>query len=161
LTNDVLLRDVIEADLPIYFEHQLDPEATRMAAFPSRDREAFMAHWRTKVLGEETGIAKTVVVDGRVAGYVVSWQQSEEREVGYWIGREFWGRGVATKALSAFLDHDRTRPLYAHVAEHNVASIRVLRKCGFAPSDEAPSSERDDDVNEIVLKLDEYEGSGP
>jgi len=161
LTNDVLLRDVIEADLPIYFEHQLDPEATRMAAFPSRDREAFMAHWRTKVLGEETGIAKTVVVDGRVAGYVVSWQQSEEREVGYWIGREFWGRGVATKALSAFLEQDRTRPLYAHVAEHNVASIRVLRKCGFAPSDEAPSSERDDDVNEIVLKLDEYEGSGP
>lgn len=154
-TADVVLRDVIEEDLPIFFEHQLEPEATRMAAFPSRNREAFMEHWRTKALGDETVVAKTVVVDGQVAGNVVSWQQSEEREVGYWIGREFWGRGVATKAVSAFLEHDRTRPLYAHVAEHNVASVRVLRKCGFAPSDEAASCERDDDVKEVVLKLDE------
>jgi hypothetical protein len=45
MTNAVQLRDVIEADLPSFFEHQLDPDATRMAAFPSRDRERFMAHW--------------------------------------------------------------------------------------------------------------------
>lgn len=44
MTNDVLLRDVTESDLPIFFEQQLDPDATAMAAFPSRDREAFMAH---------------------------------------------------------------------------------------------------------------------
>jgi RimJ/RimL family protein N-acetyltransferase len=162
LADEVLLRDVIEEDLPVFFEHQLDPEATRMAAFPSRSRAAFMAHWRTKILSEEANVAKAVVVDGRVAGNVGSWEQSGKREIGYWIGREFWGRGVATKAVSAFLGHERTRPLYAHVAEHNVASIRVLQKCGFAPSDEAvASSHPDDGINEIVLKLDEDEGPGP
>jgi RimJ/RimL family protein N-acetyltransferase len=153
LTYDVLLRDVIENDLPIFFEHQLDPEATRMAAFPSRDREAFMAHWRTKILGDETNIAKTVVVDGQVAGNVLCWEHSGEREVGYWIGREFWGKGIATRALSALLEQVTTRPLYAHVAEHNVASIRVLQKSGFALSDEAGASSKEDGVNEVVLKL--------
>lgn len=154
MTDDVLLRDVIEDDLPILFEHQLDPEATRMAAFPSRDRDAFMVHWE-KILCDETVIARTVIFDGRVAGNVVCWEQSGEREIGYWMGREFWGRGVATRALSAFLGQVTTRPLYAHVAEHNVASIRVLEKCGFARTNDADAaSDRDDDVDEIVLKLD-------
>lgn len=88
MTDDVLLRDVIEDDLPILFEHQLDPEATRMAAFPSRDRDAFMVHWE-KILCDETVIARTVIFDGRVAGNVVCWEQSGEREIGYWMGREF------------------------------------------------------------------------
>jgi hypothetical protein len=44
LTDSVLLRDVEEDDLPVFFEHQLDPEATRMAAFSARDRKAFLAH---------------------------------------------------------------------------------------------------------------------
>jgi RimJ/RimL family protein N-acetyltransferase len=67
-----------------------------------------------------------------VAGNVVSFEQDGEREVGYWIGREYWGKGVATEALSQFLDHvEVRRPLYAGVAKHNVASIRVLEKCGF------------------------------
>ena len=130
MTNAILLRDVIESDLPIFFEQQLDPVATQMAAFPARDREAFMAHW-TKILADETNILKTILFDGQVAGNIVSWLHSGEREVGYWLGREYWGKGIATRALSTFLDHVKTRPLYAHVAKHNRASIRVLEKCGF------------------------------
>jgi hypothetical protein len=45
----MILRNVTDEDLPIFFEHQRDPEALRMAAFPSRERDAFMIHWRTKV----------------------------------------------------------------------------------------------------------------
>ena len=41
----LLLRDVVEADLPILFEHQIDPEANRMAAFPPRQWPAFLDHW--------------------------------------------------------------------------------------------------------------------
>jgi hypothetical protein len=41
---DVMLRGVTESDLPIFFEHQLDTEVAEMAAFPSRDRDSFMAH---------------------------------------------------------------------------------------------------------------------
>jgi RimJ/RimL family protein N-acetyltransferase len=137
LTGGVLLRDVGEADLPVFFEHQLDPEATRIADFPSRDWEEFVAHWH-KILGDESVIKQTILFEGEVAGNVVSFVSSGEREVGYWIGREYWGKGVATRALAAFLDLERSRPLYAHVARHNAASIRVLENCGFRTMGEEP-----------------------
>jgi len=92
----------------------------------------------------------------RVAGNVVSWFEGDGRRVvGYWIGREYWGRGVATKALSEFLGHVETRPLFAHVAKHNIASIRVLEKCGFTISgeDEVHSDAPGDDVEELLLEL--------
>jgi RimJ/RimL family protein N-acetyltransferase len=155
MTSDVLLRDVIESDLPILFEHQRDPEANDMAAFAARDWNAFMAHW-TRVLADETIPKKTVLVDGRVAGNIVSYvNDAGEREVGYWIGREFWGRGLATRALSQFLDLVRTRPLYARVAKGNVGSIRVLEKCGFTMSgrDGGSSDAGGEQVEEVVLTL--------
>jgi RimJ/RimL family protein N-acetyltransferase len=149
----VRLRDVIDGDLRIFFEHQRDPEANRMAAFSARDKERFMAHW-SKILGDETVTVKTILFDGRVAGNVVSWDQSGEREVGYWIGREYWGKGVATRALVQFLVHDTVRPLHAHVAKHNLASIRVLEKCGFTISGEATETSLTGE-EEVVLRLDE------
>jgi RimJ/RimL family protein N-acetyltransferase len=130
VTIIVSLRDVTAADLPIFFEQQLDPDATRIAAFPSRDREAFTAHW-AKIMADDSIITKTVLFDGQVAGNMVSFVIGSEREVGYWLGKEFWGKGIATQALAEFLDTIETRPLYAHVAKHNIASRRVLEKCGF------------------------------
>ena len=41
-----MLREVRESDLADFFEHQREPEATEMALFPARDREAFDAHWK-------------------------------------------------------------------------------------------------------------------
>ena len=137
LTENVTLRDVESADLPVFFEHQLDPEATRMADFPSRDWEAFLAHWN-RILDDDTIVKNTVLFWGEVAGNVVSFAPSGEREVGYWIGRQYWGKGVATRALEAFLGLERRRPLYAHVARHNAASIRVLENCGFRITGEEP-----------------------
>ena len=152
-SNTVILRDVTEADLPIFFEQQLDPEATQMAAFPSRDRDAFMAHW-AKIMNNKTNIIKTVLFEGQVAGNIVSWEQSGEREVGYWIGKEYWGKGIGTKALAEFLGYVKTRPLYAHVAKHNVASLRVLQKCGFVISGEDRfSEEKSETMEEFILKL--------
>ena len=150
----VRLRDVVEDDLPTFYDHQLNPEAIRMAAFPPREWEAFMAHW-ARILRDETVTTQTILVDGQVAGNVVSFEQVGERHVGYWLGREFWGRGVATEALAQFLRHERTRPLCARVARRNVASIRVLRKCGFALSggDEGSSRERGDDGDEVLLQF--------
>ena len=144
VTNDVLLRDVTEDDLPIFFEHQLDPDANQMAAFPARDRNAFMGHW-FRILCDETIVKKTILFDGHVAGNIVSWKESGQRLVGYWIGKNYWGKGVATKALSEFLHHVKARPLYACIAKHNMASIRVLEKCGFTISG--------DEIEEVILKL--------
>jgi RimJ/RimL family protein N-acetyltransferase len=153
MTNDVLLRNVTESDLPIFFEQQLDPDATTMAAFPARDREAFMAHW-AKILANNSVIVKTILFDGQVAGNIVGFEMDGKREVGYWIGKEYWGKGIATKALAAFLDHVQTRPLYAYVAKHNIGSRRVLEKCGFTVEGEDKFSNASGEVVEqFVLKL--------
>ncbi len=135
LSMTSVLRDVIESDLPIFFEHQRDPEATRMADFPARDREAFDAHWE-RVLADPALTAKTIVFEGQVAGNIGSWEQDGRRLVGYWLGREFWGKGLATQARAELVEELSTRPLYAYVAKTNAGSIRVLEKCGFARSDE-------------------------
>ena len=126
----VILREVIDSDLPVFFEQQLDPEAIRMAAFPPRDRQAFMAHW-AKIRAQSTVMLRTILFEGRVAGNIVCFPQGGEREVGYWIGREYWGQGIASRALAEFLKQVTARPLLAHVAKHNLASRRVLEKCGF------------------------------
>lgn len=126
----ITLRDVIQEDLPVFFEHQLDPAATEMAAFPSRDRETFMAHW-AKIMKNAEVIIKTILFDGQVAGNIVSFEMDRRREVGYWVGREFWGKGITSESLRQFLGHEMRRPLFAHVARKNVASKKVLEKCGF------------------------------
>jgi RimJ/RimL family protein N-acetyltransferase len=137
-----VLRDVLDSDLPVFFEHQRDPEATRMADFPARDRETFDAHWE-RVLGDEVNIVRTIVFEGQVAGNAVSWEQDGRQLVGYWLGREFWGKGLATRALAELVEELTTRPLYAYVAKTNIGSIRVLEKCGFVRSDE------DEDLYEL------------
>jgi RimJ/RimL family protein N-acetyltransferase len=101
-----------------------------MAGFPAREREAHDAHW-AKIRADPDNYMRTVEADGTVAGNVLSWHGDEGRLIGYWIGREFWGKGVATAAVSAMLDEIDERPLIAFVAPQNVGSIRVLEKCGF------------------------------
>ncbi|HQV29227.1 MAG: GNAT family N-acetyltransferase [Anaerolineae bacterium] len=133
---DVRLRPVTEDDLPVFFEQQRDPIANTMADFPAREREAFHIHWRTRVLVNPAGFARTILCDGAVAGNIVSFIHSGEREVGYWLGREFWGRGIATRALEAFLAIETTRPLHAFAVHHNLGSIRVLEKCGFVRAEQ-------------------------
>ncbi len=152
---DVVLRDVLEDDLSILFEHQLDPAALRMAAFTPRDKNSFMAHWKGNILADPTVAKRTILCDGHVAGYVVSFERSGKQEIGYWIGREYWGKGIATKALSQFLRNVTERPLYAVVAKHNTASIRVLEKCGFAIAEQSLGSSdvRGPVVEELTLKL--------
>ena len=74
--------------------------------------------------------------------------------MGYWIGKEYWGKGVATQALAQFLEDVKTRPLYAHVAKHNIASRRVLEKCGFVICGEDRTVDASGGViEEDVLKL--------
>jgi len=161
MTNVVRLRQVRKSDLPLFFEHQADPEAARMAAFPARDRDAFTAHWK-KVLADPTVTIRTILFDGEVAGNVVCFSQSGMPLVGYWIGRSYWGRGIATRALRTFLAMVRARPLYALVAKHNLGSIRVLEKCGFTVCGEekGPVLPDGEEVVDLIMRLGEDPGSG-
>jgi RimJ/RimL family protein N-acetyltransferase len=158
-TDDLTLRDVTQEDLATFFVHQLDPEAQRMAAFAAgdpTDRDAYMAKW-TRILAEEHMPIKAIVVDGEVAGKVFCWKDEElgVPEVSYWIAREQWGKGIATRALSQFLDHITARPLYGRAAADNIGSIRVLEKCGFRRIDShrAFAAARGEEIEELVLEL--------
>jgi RimJ/RimL family protein N-acetyltransferase len=150
-----MLRDVATTDLDAFYEQQADPEAAAMALFPSRDRESFDAHWR-RTLADASAVKRTIEADGEVAGNVLCWTQDGRRLVGYWLGREFWGRGLATAALAELVGWLPERPLHAWVATTNVGSIRVLQKCGFVEVDRL--AEHDERmgrvVEEILFRLD-------
>lgn len=142
MKSEVLLRGVEAGDLPIFFEHQRDPVAVALVVFRSRERAEFDEHW-AKILADDTSLKKTIVADGQVAGHIASFGRDGKREVGYWIDRALWGRGIMSQALPAFLRLEPQRPLYAGVAPHNVGSIRVLQKCGFTLCKSAIDQEPD------------------
>jgi RimJ/RimL family protein N-acetyltransferase len=150
----VVLREVREADLEAHYAQQADAESAALAAMLIRDRDAFFAHWR-KILADDSTLVRTIDVDGTVAGHVLSFLRDgqEEREVGYWIARSHWGRGIATAALAAFLEEETRRPLVAGVATHNPGSRRVLEKCGFTLI-ETQTDPKGDGVDEWHLRLD-------
>lgn len=148
------LRSVEDPDLEVFFVHQADPQAVEMAAFPARDRDQFAAHWE-KVRADDALVSRTIVADGTVAGNIGSWPDDGQQLIGYWVGREWWGRGVATRALAQFVEEVSVRPLHAYVAAHNVGSIRVLEKCGFLRDREQAAREAasDDVIEELVFEL--------
>ncbi len=154
-----VLREVRDEDLAVLFEQWADPVAARMAAFTApdhMDRDAFERRW-SRLRADETVINRVIVVDGEVAGSIGSWGNPGEREVTYWIGRSYWGKGIATGALKAFLAVDRSRPLHARVAYDNVASRRVLEKCGFRviTTERGFAGARSGEIEEFVLRLEE------
>ncbi|MHB0989139.1 MAG: GNAT family N-acetyltransferase [Bellilinea sp.] len=153
----VRLRKVIDSDLAIFFEQQLDPQANYMAAFTSKnatDRAAFNAHW-AKILADPQIQIRTIMTGRQVAGYVLHHSWFGDPEVTYWLGREFWGQGIASQALKAFLRQQKLRPLYGRVAADNVASRRVLEKCSFVVigEDKGFSNARGEEIVEIILVL--------
>ena len=136
-----------------------------MAAFTVKDpidREAFITHWH-RILGDPTIIIKTIIFRGHVAGYVLSYEEAGQPEVSYWIGKAYWGKGIATRALSAFLEHgNQVRPIYARVAKDNIGSLRVLEKCGFKVIGEEKgyANARREEIAELVLELRANESNG-
>ena len=79
-----------------------------------------------------------IVADGEVVGHITLKHVDRARgdaELGYWIGRPYWGRGYASEAARLALDvafgELGLEEVYAHVLAHNPASARVLEKAGF------------------------------
>lgn len=157
MAHAVILRDLTENDLPILFEHQNDREASRMAAFLPRDpsdRDAFLTHWK-RILADPTVTNRVILWNGQVAGSIGSFLWEGKPQITYWLGKAFWGHGIATLALTEFLRIVTVRPLYASAAKDNFASIRVLEKCGFARrgSGKAFAQARGTEVEEVFFEL--------
>jgi RimJ/RimL family protein N-acetyltransferase len=150
----VRLRPVVESDLEAFYEQQADPESVEMARVPPRDRDSHFPHWQAALANESTFV-RTIEVGGACVGHVVAFLRDGvgDIEVGYWIARSQWGRGVASEALAQFLALEPRRPLVAHVATHNLASRRVLEKCGFTLEALVPNA-LGDGVDEWHLRLD-------
>ncbi len=157
MTEEVTLRDVMDGDLDIFFVQQQDPVALHMAAFTAKEpanKQVFIAHW-SRIRADDAIMIQTILYGGQVAGHVLSFEQFGKREVSYWLGREYWGQGVATRALSLFLRLDETRPLFARAAKDNAGSVRVLQKCGYviAGEDKGYANARGEEVEEFILRL--------
>jgi RimJ/RimL family protein N-acetyltransferase len=150
--NAVRLRPVRETDLPIFFVYQRDPEALFLSGFTPRDEDAFMHHWQALLVNPRV-LLRTILAGDALAGNVLSFDFQGRREVGYWLGREFWGKGIASAALAEFLTIEPTRPLFGAVATHNAASFRVLQKCGFRPSSELDEGGAGEGVKRLMFEL--------
>jgi len=122
--ESITIRDVESSDLETFYEHQLDPEAIRIAAFVGKepkDKVAFDARW-DKILHSPQNITRTIVAEGQVAGHIACYPDGENLEVTYWLGREFRGRGIATQALKRMLHLAVDRPIFARAAANNAGS---------------------------------------
>lgn len=152
------LREVREDDLPLFFEHQLDPEANHMAAFtvedPS-DRDAFMEKW-TMLRASDAVNWRAIVTGDELAGSIVAFDMFGDREISYGLGRRLWGKGIATAALRLFLSVEQSRPLHARAVADNLGSIRVLEKCGFKRigHDKGFANARGKEIEEVIMRLD-------
>ena len=158
--NDLSLRDVQESDLDIFFAHQQDPAAVHMAAFTAKDptdRAAFDAHWQ-RIKADPNNTNRTILFNKMVVGHIASFVMSGDLEVTYWIDSAYWGRGLATRALSQFLAlHQQKRPIYGRAAKDNLGSRRVLEKCGFRIIGESKgfANARGQEIEELHLELGE------
>jgi RimJ/RimL family protein N-acetyltransferase len=80
-----------------------------------------------------------IVVDGKAVGGIgIVLQKDVERigaEIGYWIGENYWNRGVMTEAVKQMVDyafnHFPLQKIFAPVFDFNTASQKVLHKAGF------------------------------
>jgi RimJ/RimL family protein N-acetyltransferase len=152
-----MLREVHDSDIAVLFQHQLDPFSNWQVAFTHEDptaENAFNEHM-SKVLSDETVVMKTIISNSEVAGYLTKYELDGEPQIGFVLGREFWGKGLATESLREFLSTIDTRPIYARTAFDNIASMRVLQKSGFTRTLEGHyfSHARGVDIVEILWTL--------
>jgi RimJ/RimL family protein N-acetyltransferase len=152
------LRPVLASDIPALFEVQLDPVANELAGTKPRDRAAFEAVWEKILLQPpaESGVTPRVIIaDGDLVGSINIFPQEETDSIGYWLAREHWGRGIATRAIALLIDEVPTRPLFARVASHNAASLRALERNGFVITERVnrPATDRYAAAEIIVLTL--------
>jgi RimJ/RimL family protein N-acetyltransferase len=155
--RSVTLRPVTDSDFDALFELESDVAGADMIAFLPRepgDREAFTAHW-TRITSDPSLVTRVIEADGAFAGYAVSFLTDGERQVGYWVVRELWGRGIASAALEALLGEITERPLWGSTAWDNLGSQRVLEHAGFVfdRTERSHAPRRSTEIDEKVYRL--------
>ena len=140
-TARLLLRPGWAEDAPALAAAIGDEQVVRNLAtapwpYRLRDAEAFLAQPRDPRLPSLLIFERTEGVPRLLGSCGLGRRPSGAVELGYWVARRFWGRGIATEASGALLDIARTLRLPRLQASHfldNPASGRVLEKLGFEP----------------------------
>ena len=155
--NNIILTETEEKELSIFFQFQLDEEASYLAAFTSKDsgnKAAYIEKY-TKLLADPTINMRTIKANGEIVGSIAKFVLEGKAEITYWIDRKFWGQGIATAALKELLKIERTRPIYGRVAFDNYGSQKTLEKCGFVKigEDSGFANARQTEIKEYIYQL--------
>ena len=164
-TERLLLRPGFPEDAPALAAAIADERIVRNLAtapwpYGIRDAEAFLAAPRDPVLPSFLIFERTDGAPRLVGSCGLGRRPSGAVEMGYWIARAHWGRGIATEACTALIDIARALRLGSLEGSHfidNPASGRVLEKLGFEPTGIiAPrySCARGEDAGSRMLRLD-------
>ncbi len=139
--GEFMIRDLDIDDAPSIALHADNPGIARALRdlFPSPysllDAVAFIAKFSTAEPSTVFAIATAEEAFGIIGFFPGQDVNRFSAEVGYWIGEDYWGRGIMTKALDAFTDYvfqnSEMNRLYAGVFSSNPASGRVLEKAGY------------------------------
>ena len=155
--SEIILRKTEIPDLEYFFTFQLDDEANYLAAFTAKDpadKTAYLQKY-SKHVNDPTINMQTIIVDDIIVGSIAGFEIEGEAEITYWIDKKCWGRGIATKALAAFLKTENRRPLFARTAFDNFGSQRVLEKCNFEKigTDKGFANARQAEIEEFIYRL--------
>ncbi|PYF74362.1 GNAT family N-acetyltransferase [Pedobacter nutrimenti] len=158
MKNELILKPTKVSDLELFFDFQLDQEANYLAAFTSKDstdKTAYLKKMTNYLLNDPAVNMRTIFLNDSIVGSVAKFEMHGDTEITYWIDKAFWGKGIATKALSHFLEIENTRPIFGRVAFDNIGSQQVLEKCGFVKigQDKGFANARQAEIEEFIYKL--------
>lgn len=156
-TIEIELKHTNQKDLETLFLFQLDKDANYLAAFTSKnpsDKDAYIKKW-TKLLSDEKINVRTILLKNEIVGSIAKFEMESNAEITYWIGKEFWGKGIASTALKKFLEIEKTRPLFGRIAFDNLGSKKVLENCGFSKIgiEKGFANAREKEIEEIIFEL--------
>lgn len=151
------LRPTEISDLDTLFQFQLDKEGGYMAAFMPKnhaDKTAYLIKF-TKLLSDPTVNNQTILINNIIVGSIAKFEMENNSELTYWLDRNYWGRGIATKALKEFLIIETKRPIFGRVAFDNLGSQKVLEKCDFVKvgSGKGFANARQTEIEEFIYKI--------
>lgn len=158
LAGDLHLSPVQESDIPALFRFQDDKDAQYQAAGGAAHESEEAYREFLKRVESKGAVFRTILLEGAPVGYIAAFDRFELRELSYWIGRKFWGQGLATRAVGQWIKEYPLPEggLYARAVKDHPASARVLDKNGFSAVKEESyfSDIRDAVVEEILYKHD-------
>lgn len=135
--SSIALRPFAIADAAAVADLVGDEDVSRWTShipFPYSEQDAI--DWITSMAADPTRHPFAVELNGQLVACVSYWSIEQKGvEVGYWVGKDYWGKGICTTALAMLLSSKGfpgDSAVFARVMAQNIGSQRVLEKCGFS-----------------------------